>query len=142
MTAKPSPTAQSDDPALRALLQAIAARDRPATSRLLAMSPRLARLAITVGATRHAASEHYLAEIAHHGADTRRKNGSGSTPLHLAIQSTGRGSSGSQAARAEQAEIIRLLLGRGARPSDQNLAGRSVEDCVKAGWIRTLLQEA
>ena len=74
------------------------------------------------------------------GADVRRRNKSGSTPLHLAIQNTGRGGSGSEASRGEQAEIIRLLLGHGARPSDKDGAGRSVRDGVKAEWIRALLE--
>jgi hypothetical protein len=73
-------------------------------------------------------------------ADVRRRNKNGSTPLHLAIQNTGRGGSGSAASRGEQAEIIRLLLGHGARPSDKDGAGRSVRDGVKAEWIRALLE--
>jgi len=44
-----------------------------------------------------------------HGADPRRKNGSGSTSLQLARQTTGRGGSGTDAARKQQAEIIRML---------------------------------
>lgn len=43
------------------------------------------------------------------GADPRRPNRSGSTPLQLAGQPTGRGGSGSLAAKAEQADILRLL---------------------------------
>ena len=74
------------------------------------------------------------------GAEARRKNRRGSTPLHLAIQNTGRGGSGSEASRGEQAEIIRLLLGHGARPSDKDGAGRSVRDGAKAEWIRVLLE--
>jgi hypothetical protein len=74
------------------------------------------------------------------GADARRRNKSGSTPLHLAIQNTGRGGSGSAASREEQTEIIRLLLGHGARPSDTDSAGRSVRDCARAEWIRALLR--
>jgi len=74
------------------------------------------------------------------GAEVRRRNKSGSTPLHLAVQNTGRGGSGSAASRGEQAEIIRLLLGHGARPSDKDGAGRSVRDGVKAEWIRALLE--
>jgi hypothetical protein len=74
------------------------------------------------------------------GADVRRRNKSGSTPLHLAIQNTGRGGSGSAASRVQQAEIIRLLLGHGARPSDKDGAGRSVGDGVKAEWIRALFE--
>ena len=75
-----------------------------------------------------------------HGADVKRKNKSGSTPLHLAVQTTGRGGSGSDAAREEQAEIIRLLLEHGARPSDRNSAGRSVQDSVQAQWIREVIR--
>ena len=76
------------------------------------------------------------------GADARRRNKRGSTPLHLAIQNTGRGGTGSAAAREEQWEIIRLLLGHGARPSDTDSAGRSVQECVTADWIRALLSQA
>jgi hypothetical protein len=43
------------------------------------------------------------------GADARRVSGRGSTPLELAAQTTGRGGSGSDAARAEQAVIVELL---------------------------------
>jgi hypothetical protein len=75
------------------------------------------------------------------GADARERNKRGSTPLHLAIQHTGRGGTGSTAAREEQQEIIRLLLGHGARPSDTDAAGRSVQDCVTTDWIRALLSQ-
>lgn len=75
------------------------------------------------------------------GADARRRNKSGSTPLHLAVQNTGRGGSGSAASHKEQAKIIRLLLGYGARPSDKDTAGKSVKDCVKGDWILALLDE-
>lgn len=75
------------------------------------------------------------------GADARQRNKSGSTPLHLAVQNTGRGGSGSAASREEQPVIIRLLLGHGARPSDKDVAGRSVKDCAKADWIRELLSQ-
>ena len=43
-----------------------------------------------------------------HGADPRRENGSGSTPLHLAVQTTGRGGSGTVSAKEQQARIIHL----------------------------------
>ena len=43
------------------------------------------------------------------GADPTLPNGNGSTPLDLATRQTGRGGSGSPEAKAEQAEIIRLL---------------------------------
>jgi len=73
------------------------------------------------------------------GADPRLANKSGSTALHLAVQDTGRGGTGSPAARQEQTEIIRLLIARGARPSDQDSSGMSVRDRAKADWIRSLL---
>jgi ankyrin repeat protein len=44
------------------------------------------------------------------GADPRRTNGRGSTPLKLATSTTGRGGTGSDRAREEQAEIVRLLM--------------------------------
>jgi ankyrin repeat protein len=47
------------------------------------------------------------------GADARLKNKSGSTALQLAEQSTGRGGSGSVAAREQQAVIIQLLSDAG-----------------------------
>jgi ankyrin repeat protein len=76
------------------------------------------------------------------GADALGRNKRGSTPLHLAIQNSGRGGTGSAASREEQKAIIRLLLDHGARPSDKDSAGRSVEQCVKADWIRALLRQA
>jgi ankyrin repeat protein len=48
------------------------------------------------------------------GADARRQNGSGSTPIRLATQNTGRGGAGSAEAKAQQAEIVRLLEQHGA----------------------------
>jgi len=48
------------------------------------------------------------------GADPRRKNKNGSTPMLLATQTTGRGGTGSLAAKAEQQEIVRLLEACGA----------------------------
>jgi len=49
-----------------------------------------------------------------HGAAPNRRNGSGTTPLKLAHISTGRGGSGSDAAKREQREIVRLLDAHGA----------------------------
>jgi hypothetical protein len=43
------------------------------------------------------------------GADAQRNNKSGSPPMLLATQNTGRGGSGSPEAKAEQAQIVRLL---------------------------------
>jgi hypothetical protein len=44
-----------------------------------------------------------------HGANPRQKNGNGSTAFDLAAKNTGRGGSGSPAARDQQREIIELL---------------------------------
>ena len=43
------------------------------------------------------------------GADPRRKNKHGSTPMLLATRNTGRGGSGSREAKAQQERIVRLL---------------------------------
>jgi ankyrin repeat protein len=48
------------------------------------------------------------------GADIRRTNKSGSTPMKLATQTTGRGGSGSPEAKAQQAQIIGMLERHGA----------------------------
>ena len=48
------------------------------------------------------------------GADTARANKTGSTPMALTKWTTGRGGSGSPTAKAELAEIVRLLEARGA----------------------------
>ena len=233
----------SQEGALQRLLSAIASRDGAMVSRLLSESPDLARLAITVGATRKAAEAYFFKEIAHYayagdtalhvaaaaydreiaeelvsrganvsarnrrgaeplhyaadenpasdrwdpdaqyevieflirsgadpnspdksgvaplhravrtrctaavrallvnGADAVKRNKSGSTPLHLAVQNTGRGGTGSAVSRDEQEKIIRLLLDHGARPSDKDSSGKSVEDSVQAEWIHSLLRE-
>jgi hypothetical protein len=73
------------------------------------------------------------------GADVTQRNKSGSTPLHLAVQPTGRGGSGSQQGREQQAGIIRLLLDRGARPTDRDGRGKQVNDAATSEWIRTML---
>jgi ankyrin repeat protein len=75
------------------------------------------------------------------GADARKKNGSGSTPLHLAVQTTGKGGSSSERAREEQATIIRVLLDAGAKISDRDGRGRSVQDAAAKG-ARPLLEPA
>jgi ankyrin repeat protein len=76
------------------------------------------------------------------GANPRQANKAGSTPLHLAVQPTGRGGSGSDEAHRQQAGIIRLLLERGARPTDRDARGKQVYQAATSGWIRTLLSEA
>lgn len=49
------------------------------------------------------------------GANAKLKNKNGSTPMKLAIATTGRGGSGLPEAKAEQVEIQRLLRQHGAR---------------------------
>ena len=75
------------------------------------------------------------------GAKPRQPNKSGSTPLHLAVQTTGRGGSGSDEARRQQAEIVKLLLARGARPTDRDARGQQVGEAATSEWIRILLRE-
>ena len=48
------------------------------------------------------------------GADIRRKNKNGSTPMQIATRTTGRGGSGTPEAKAQQREIVRLLEQHGA----------------------------
>ena len=73
------------------------------------------------------------------GANPRAPNRAGSTPLHLAVQTTGRGGSGSQHARQQQTGIIRLLLERGASPSDKDGRGKQVRQAATSESIRALL---
>ena len=73
------------------------------------------------------------------GANPRVPNQAGSTPLHLAVQTTGRGGSGSEHARQQQTGIIRLLLERGARPTDKDGRGKQVRQAAASESIRTLL---
>ena len=75
------------------------------------------------------------------GAAVRQPNKSGSTPLHLAVQNTGKSGSGSDEARQQQAAIIKLLLARGARPTDKDFQGKTVKQAATSVWIRELLSE-
>jgi ankyrin repeat protein len=75
------------------------------------------------------------------GAKLRQPNKSGSTPLHLAVQATGRGGAGSDAARQQQVGIIKLLLARGAKLTDQDSQGKTVEQAATSEWVRTLLTD-
>jgi hypothetical protein len=74
------------------------------------------------------------------GADPRRQNKSGSTPLHLAVQGTGRGGSGSAESKEQQERIILLLLEHGARPTDEDARGKTVQDALSGDWVRELLR--
>lgn len=66
------------------------------------------------------------------GADPRLKNASGSTSLHLALRTTGRGGTGTPEAKAEQTEIVRLLLAAGATPDERDGKGHSARDLAAA----------
>lgn len=50
-----------------------------------------------------------------HGADPNLVKGNGSTPMRLALLTTGRGGAGTPEAKAEQARIVEILQGAGAR---------------------------
>jgi ankyrin repeat protein len=73
-----------------------------------------------------------------HGAAVRLRNGSGSTSFHLAVQTTGRGGTGSPESKALQKEIIELLLKAGANPKDQNGRGKTVLQSAHRDWIALL----
>lgn len=72
------------------------------------------------------------------GANIRLKNKNESTPLHLAVQNTGRGGSGSPESKALQKEIIGLLLKSGADPKDRDGSGKTVRQCIRSEWIEEL----
>jgi hypothetical protein len=74
------------------------------------------------------------------GADPLLKNKTGSTPLHLAVQTTGRGGTSSTPSRNQQQEIIRLLLGSGAKPTDKDAHGKTVLQSAVSNWVREVLQ--
>jgi ankyrin repeat protein len=74
------------------------------------------------------------------GSRVDLRNASGSTPLHLAVQNTGRGGAGSARARREQEKIIAMLLDAGARAADKDGNGRSVRDAASNDRIRALLE--
>ncbi len=73
------------------------------------------------------------------GADPLLMNKTGSTPLHLAVQNTGKSNSGSAAAKDAQGQIIVLLLGHGASPTDSDANGKTVAAAATSDWIRGLL---
>ena len=95
--------ANREEHALQTLLRAIAACDRRTTSRLLAESPSLARMAVRVGASRDDERTYYLEEIAHYAY-------AGDTPLHIA-------------AAAYLRDIAEELVSRSANVSARNRRG-------------------
>lgn len=68
--------------------------------------------------------------------DIRSKK-NGSTPLHLAVQSTGAG--GTAGAAAEQTEIINLLLQHGADPNEKDARGKTVIEWTTNQRVLALL---
>lgn len=76
------------------------------------------------------------------GANPRAPNKNGSFPLHLAVQTTGRGGSGSPQAREQQSQIIRLLLQRGAKLTDQDARGRTVRQAATSAHAVASLRDA
>jgi hypothetical protein len=123
-----------------ALVRAIVAGDATAADELLAESPELATARADTGATRQAAADHYLTEIAHYlyagdtalhlaaaghrddlarslirrGADVGARNRRGAEPLHYAADG-GPGSAGWDP--GAQAATIACLLEAGADPN-------------------------
>jgi ankyrin repeat protein len=95
--------AARQEQALQTLLRAIASRDRHTTSRLLAHSPSLARMAMSVGTTHQDESTYYFEQIRHYAY-------AGDTPLHIA-------------AAGYQRDIGEELVSRGANVGARNRRG-------------------
>ena len=80
-----------------------------------------------------------VSALINYGADPRLKNKHGSSPLHLAVQNTGRSDSGSDAAKHEQRRIVSFLLEHGADATDIDAKGKTALAAATSGWIRDLL---
>jgi hypothetical protein len=59
-------------------------------------------------------------------------------PLHLSVQNTGRGGSGSSMAQEQQRQIILLLLQYGVCSKDKDTKG-TVEEAAVSPWIFEIL---
>lgn len=136
----------ADDTALRQLMKTIAAGDEATALALLGDAPALASAALSRGATRAAAAENFLSEIAHYvyasdtalhvaaaahrpkvaralialGARLDARNRRGATALHYAADG-GPGSPGWNP--AAQAATIALLIAAGADPNAADMSG-------------------
>lgn len=146
MTSKTATTGRPQDSELMTLLRAIAAREVEEASRLLAVSPGLARQVIGVGATRGDASDYYFETMSHHvyagdsalhvaaaaytreaaveliakGANPRARNRRGAEPLHYATD----GVPGSPAWNPDaQGAIVEYLIDAGADPNSADKSG-------------------
>ena len=86
--------------------------------------------------TRCAGAVKFLVEV---GSDPSSRNKSGSTAFHLAVQNTGRGGSGEQAAIDAQREIIKFFLETGVSTNLKDNQGKTVIDSARITWIRDLL---
>jgi ankyrin repeat protein len=88
--------------------------------------------------TRCAAAVKCLLEA---GSDPALKNKPGSTAFHLAVQNTGRGGSGSDAARAAQREIIGVFLSFGVSTELKDSRGKTVRDWARSSSIQEMLSD-
>ena len=68
-----------------------------------------------------------------------KHNNSGSTPFHLAVQSTGGGGTGEEIARDAQRRIVEGFLSSGVSTDLKDGRGRSVLECAQSDWIRDIL---
>ncbi len=76
------------------------------------------------------------------GADPLIKNKPGSTPFHLAVRNTGRGGSGTDAAKEGQRQIIKTFLAFGLSPMLRDGNGKTVLDWAKSESIREFLNKS
>jgi ankyrin repeat protein len=73
------------------------------------------------------------------GANVYAQNDNGSTPLHLAVQNTGRGGTGVPAIIARQSEVIDLLLNYGASVTAKDNNGKTAVDAARNPRIQKRL---